>query len=291
MSDKTPDNAQIASMLERMADLLEAQNENPFRIRSYRTGAATVRQADRPMAELLEEEGQTGLKELSGIGDALAGAIAEIVRTGRLGMLERLEGELDPEAVLARVPGIGQTLAERIHDELDVESLEELEVAAHDGRLAQVEGVGEERAQGVRDALAGMLSRSATRRARQRAEQDEEQPADPPVSLLLELDQDYREKAKAGELRTIAPRRFNPEGDAWLPIMETEREGWDFTVLYSNTARAHELGKTHDWVVMYYERDGAEGQCTVITAQRGSLEGRRIVRGRESECRSYYEEQ
>ena len=49
----------------------------------------------------------------------------------------------------------------------------------------------------------------------------------------------YREK-------TIAPRRFNPEGNSWLPIMHTEMQGWRFTALYSNTARAHDLGKTGD---------------------------------------------
>lgn len=81
--------------------------------------------------------------------------------------------------------------------------------------------------------------------------------------------------------------RFNPEGVAWLPILHTEREGWDFTALYSNTERAHELGKTNDWVVLYFERDDGENQATFIAETRGPLKGKRAVRGRQAECRRY----
>ena len=59
-------------------------------------------------------------------------------------------------------------------------------------------------------------------------------------------------KAAAGSLRKIAPKRFNPKDETWLPVLHTRRGDWHFTVLYSNTQRAHELGKTHDWVVIYF---------------------------------------
>ncbi|MGD2175783.1 MAG: helix-hairpin-helix domain-containing protein [Candidatus Brocadiaceae bacterium] len=283
------DNDEIAEMLDRVAGLLEAEEENPYRVRSYRRAAGVVRDAERPVADLLAEKGVEGLQDLPGIGEKLAGAIREMVRSGRLGLLEQLEARVSPESVLARVPGVGETLATRVHDELGIETLEELEVAAHDGRLAEVEGMGEERLQGIRDALAGMLGRSAARGARRRTE-GEQRAEEPPVELILQIDREYRERAEAGELRKIAPRRFNPEGEAWLPIMHTSREGWDFTVLFSNTARAHELHKTDDWVVVYYENGGGERQCTVITAESGPLSGKRIVAGRERECRSHYEE-
>jgi putative hydrolase len=107
--------------------------------------------------------------------------------------------------------------------------------------------------------------------------------------VLLAVDAEYRDKAAAGALPTIAPRRFNPDGSAWLPILHTERGGWHFTALYSNTARAHELGRTGDWVVLYfYDDHHQEGQHTVVTETRGPLAGRRVVRGREGECREYY---
>ena len=104
----------------------------------------------------------------------------------------------------------------------------------------------------------------------------------------MDVDAEYRRRAGAEELKKIAPKRFNPEGEAWLPIMHAERDGWNFTALCSNAARAHDLGKTHDWVVLYYDRGGEENQATVVTETHGSLEGKRVVRGREAECREYY---
>jgi hypothetical protein len=106
------------------------------------------------------------------------------------------------------------------------------------------------------------------------------------VAVLLDVDREYREAAAAGRLSRIAPRRFNPSGQAWLPVLHTERDHWQITALFSNTGRAHELGKTRDWVVIYFHTDTqAEGQRTVVTETHGALAGRRVVRGREEECR------
>jgi DNA polymerase (family X) len=109
------------------------------------------------------------------------------------------------------------------------------------------------------------------------------------VAEILDVDRQYRDEAAAGALPRIAPRRFNPEHEAWLPVLHTHRGNRDFTALYSNTARAHEFGRNQDWVVLYFDGDqAAERRCTVITAQHGPLRGRRIIRGRESECASHY---
>ena len=86
----------------------------------------------------------------------------------------------------------------------------------------------------------------------------------------------------------IAPKRFNPTRKAWLPILHTHRGGRRYTAVFSNTARAHQLGTTHDWVVIYRDDPGGDGQWTVITSKLGRLRGRRIVRGYEEECRAYY---
>jgi putative hydrolase len=111
----------------------------------------------------------------------------------------------------------------------------------------------------------------------------------PSVEVLLEIDREYREKAMAGTLRLIAPRRMNPEGKAWLPVLHTRYGPWHFTALFSNTERARELHRTHDWVVVYFsDPDGEEGQFTVVTERRGTLTGERVVRGREPECARYY---
>lgn len=89
-------------------------------------------------------------------------------------------------------------------------------------------------------------------------------------------------------LKKIAPRRFNPSGDAWLPVLHTPRGSRHYTALFSNTARAHEQRKTGDWVVLYHDGRDGERQCTVITSEFGRLKGLRIVRGREDECEAHY---
>lgn len=289
MADEKPANDQVADVLDQIADLLETQGANRFRIRAYRSGAHTVRTTSHSIARMVRDGGEDALQELPNIGEGIGRVIASYVRTGRSNVLERLKGEVAPGELFTQVPGIGEELAERIAQELDVSTLEELEQAAYDGRLEQVEGFGSERVRNVRVGLAGMLSTAAQRR-RRRAGGDEAPREQPSVEMLLDVDDEYRRNAEAGRLRKIAPKRFNPEGEAWLPILHAKRNGWAFTALYSNTKRAHELDKTHDWVVLYYERDGEEDQATVVTETRGPLEGKRVVRGRESETREYYKE-
>ena len=286
-----PSNEQIAEQLEQIARLLELQEEaNPFRIQAYRRAAGEVRETDQSIPDLLEEEGSEGLESLPNIGSSLAGVITEIAHKGHSSLLQRLQGAVTPAKVFETVPGIGEELTQRIISHLDVSTLEELEEAAHDGRLAKVPGFGEERVRSVQVSLAGLLSPAAQRRSRQAVTDDPEPgEAEPPVELLLEIDEEYRQGAAEDRLRRIAPKRFNPKNEAWLPILEVDRQDWHFTALFSNTKRAHDLGKTHDWVVIYYKQNGDEGQVTVVTGTQGYLEGKRVVRGREGACRRFYQ--
>ncbi len=277
-------NVEIARRLEEVARLLKEQGANPYRVQAYRRAAQTLRWLERPVTEILKEQGMEGLRELAGIGESLARAVHDLVLTGRLPILDRLRGEMDPVSVLTSVPGIGTVLAEHLHHDLGIDTLEELEVAAHDGRLAEIAGVGEKR-------LAGIIDSLATRLGRLRVPVRLPTTDAPAVEELLDVDREYREKAAAGKLRTIAPRRFNPSGEAWLPVLHTQRGARHYTALFSNTARAHQLGKTHDWMILYYDDGRGEQQCTVITNQRGPLKGKRIVRGREADCARDYQEQ
>lgn len=296
MQTGLPTNEEIADVLDRVAGLLEAQGANPYRVRAYRRAARTIQVYDGSIAEIAASEDTKGLEDLPDIGKSIAGAIREFVTTWRLGMLERLEGQVSPEDLFTTVPGIGEKLAHRIHNRLNIETLEGLELAAHDGRLEQVPGMGERRIKSIRDVLSTMLSRSSRRRARRirfladRHGDHGEQPtlARPSVDSILGVDRDYRQKAAAGALRTIAPRRFNPQNQSWLPVLHVERDGWHFTAMFSNTARAHQLGKTRDWVVIYYERDGHENQHTVVTEHHGPLAGKRVIRGLDHESRAHY---
>jgi len=284
-----PTNPEVAVALERVSELLEAQGANPYRAQAYRAAGAAVRRCQQPLAGVLAEHGPPGLQEALSVGPALASVIRELLDTGRLALLDRLEGEVSPEDLFMTIPGMGEALARRAHTMLHLETLEDLEAAAHDGRLERLPGFGPRRALLVREAVAARLAGSRRRWGRHAsADRPDPFPA-PPVDLLLAIDAEYRRKAQAGELRRIRPRRFNPSGEAWLPIWHAEREGWAFTALFSNTARAHELGMTGTWVVIYFDKDGHEGQATVVTASRGLSAGLRVVRGREKECQAHYD--
>jgi len=228
MPNRIPTNDGIAALLDLVADHLAAKNENPFRVRSYRAAAESVRSSILPVGQIAKEKGAEGLKGIPAVGEKLAGLIEEYVKEGKIELLESLRKEVKA-GDLAKV-----TARRKEHHAVD--------------------------------AGAPLL----------------------PVELILEVDAEYREKAGARKLKLIAPKLLNPEKKAWLPILVTERTGWKFTVMFSNTATAHQLGKTNNWVVVYYEKGKGENQCTVVTEQRGPLKGKRVIRGREEECKKYY---
>ena len=274
-----PINQQIAGRLEEAAQLLHDQGADRFRVSAYLKAAEAVRSAKEPIDEIHSSRGLAGLREIRGVGESIARAIRELLIHGRLPMLDRLRGEANPIALLASVPGVGRVLAERLHEELGLETLADVEAAAHDGRLVTVAGFGKKRLAGIRDSLAHRLGRisllplSGTR---------------PSVRELLDVDREYRNRAASGQLQRISPRRFNPAREAWLPILHTRRGTRHYTALFSNTARAHRAGKTRDWVVLYSDIGSGDTRHTVITAMFGPLRGRRVVAGRENECEAFY---
>jgi len=246
-------NLEIADKLYEVADLLALQEASPYRVRAYRLASNTLRELDQPVAQLLQRGGVAALAALRGFDHALAAAVAELTCTGHLALLDRLRGTPDPERLFRTVPGIGPRLARLLHDALHVDTLEALEAAAHDGRLCSIPGVGPRRAQAIHAALEQILGRPPI------------QFPEPHVSILLDVDREYRTRDRA--------------------ILHTQRGAWRFTALYSHTHRARPLGRDHDWVLLYFT-DGTqpERQRTVVTETDGPLVGQRVVRGREREC-------
>ena len=277
----TPPACDYADRLREAADLLQAQGANPYRVAAYRRAADAIRGLDHAtIVELVDREGIDGLDRLPHVGRGIAMAVVEMVRTGHWSQLERLRGTADPVQLFTVVPGLGHRLADRIHEELHVDTLEALELVAHDGRLENVPGVGPRRAAAIRASLHTMLVRHRGISAVVKGPR-------PTVSVLLAIDRVYREQAAVGALPTIAPTRFNPTHEAWLPVLHSERDGWQFTAMFSNTAQAHQLDRTRDWVrIFFYDSENSEGQHIVVTETHGALTGRRVVRGRESECRA-----
>lgn len=275
------ENLAIATRLNELAALLEEQGANPHRVRAYRRAASTLVTLARPLGAILAEGGLEALEQLPAIGPSIARSIRSLVVHGRLPMLERIRGEADPVALLCTVAGIGRVLAERLHDHMEIETLEQLELAAYDGRLEALRGFGPKRVAAIREVLGQRLGRV-------RIPPGPSTRAEPSVAELLDVDREYRERAERGELRTIAPRRFNPAHQAWLPVLHTRRGPRHYTALFSNTQRAHAMGTTRDWVILYYDGAAGERQCTVITAAWGPARGRRVVRGREAECYAFH---
>lgn len=277
-------NEEIAVALEEMGSLLDQQGANPFRVGAYHDAASVVRSCASPVTQILQKQGIEGLEELPKIGHSLSRMIQQLVTTGKIPLLEQLRAGTLPEHALTTVPGIGPELAKRIYDELNVSTLAELQSAAWDGRLAQLKGMGPRRVRGIRESIAGRFRPVSMFRPATSTNE-------PPVSELLDVDAEYRRKAAADRLFRIAPRRFNPMHQAWLPVLHTSRDNRHYTALYSNTAKAHELGTTHDWVVIYRDDHLGHGQWTAITSKIGNLRGKRIIRGREQECSEYYQRQ
>ncbi|HOG47011.1 MAG TPA: hypothetical protein PLB78_10260, partial [Anaerolineae bacterium] len=106
---------------------------------------------------------------------------------------------------------------------------------------------------------------------------------------LLAVDQEYRARAAAGELHTIAPQHNNPKREAWLPVLHTQRGAHHYTALFSNTDLAHRLHKTDDWVILYHFEAGRVRQDMAATESQGDLAGRRVICGREQETREHYQ--
>ena len=271
-------NADIARQLNEYAEYLESEEPNIHRVRAYRRAAQTIFALDRPASEILTEKGRAGLDELPGVGASLAYTIEGLIRTGEFHTLRPTGGHIDPERLLTSLPGVGPQLARVLHERLGVSSLEQLERAAHEGRLAEA-GVGPKRLRGLIDALAGRLARTRL---------PEPVRGEPPIDELLAVDEEYHRQAEENRLPTLTPRRFNPENEPWLPLYNTDRGGWRFRALFSNTALAHRLNRTRDWVVISFHDGFTSGQRTVVTEMVGDLRGRRVVRGRERECRAHY---
>lgn len=276
-------NHKVSSLLQEIANLLEQQHANPFRVMAYHNAAQTIAQLDVSVESIVSRKGFEGLLELPHIGEGIGRSIYEYVATERMTRLEELKGSNDPEALFRTVPGIGPRLAERIHHDLHVNTLEAFEQAVHSGKFAQLPGIGARKSEAIEASLEKLLGKPKKRAFNQTKL--------PNVETLLAIDKEYRDAVALDTLPKISPKRFNPKNEAWLPIMHSTKSHWHFTVLFSNTARAHDLDKINDWVIIYfYDEFHNEGQNTVVTETHGPLINKRVVRGRENECLDYYQQ-
>ena len=146
-------NAVVADLLEEMAARLEAMDVD-YKPRAYRRAAENIRGHPADVAGLAAE-GEAAVREIKGVGDAIAAKVVEYVEAGEIGELEELRAELPADIeVLTRIEGVGPKTVGDLYRELGVETLDDLEAAAEAGEIREVKGFGPKTEENIRDGIA-----------------------------------------------------------------------------------------------------------------------------------------
>lgn len=147
-------NPDIARLLDEVADLLDIQDANPFRVRAYRNAARTIRDFPEPIAELVRSGAEKGLTEIAGIGADLAEKITAIVKTGELPLRKQLAAKLPAGLLdLLRIPGLGPKRVKLLHKKLKVRSAADLGRALDGGKVQKLKGFGPKMEEKIRAGL------------------------------------------------------------------------------------------------------------------------------------------
>lgn len=231
-------NTDIAEIFKRVADLLELEDANPFRIRAYRNAARTVSDLPAQVSDVVDD-----LTELQGIGKDLAGKIREVLETGTLSQLKELEGRHSPDiAKLMKLPGLGPKRVSALARELGVTDRESLKEAAEAGKIRELDGFGKKTEQSILEALQSKDDEEEERIKLPEAERWAESLVD-----YLKKDEGIKQIAVAGSYR----RGKETVGD--LDILVTSRQGHDVMqrfVDFEEVEKVVSHGKTRSTVIL-----------------------------------------
>jgi DNA polymerase (family 10) len=248
------ENHEIAQVLSQMADLLEIQDANPFRVRAYRNAARLVDGHAMPMRKLVEEG--SDLTELPGIGKEMARHIHELVGTGGLPALDELAEKIPRSLIeIMELPGVGPKKAKKLWKELGIETVDELETRARAGEVAALDGFGDK---SERKILVGI---EQYRQHRSRFKLVE---ADQLVTPLLEY---LRENPELERLEVAGSyrRRVETVGDIDLLAIAGDAEAVMKTfTAYPKVAEVEMSGNTRGRVAL---RSGLEVDLRILTEQ------------------------
>ncbi len=233
-------NSEVADLFNKVADLLEIEGENQFRVRAYRDAARTVGGHSRSVAEMVKQD--EDFTELPGIGEDLAGKIREIVESGKLSQVEELEKHTEPGLrELLGLPGLGRERVRELHKRLGVRNLQELSEAAHDGKVSELPGFGKKTEQNILEAI----EQGSTSEKRVKLSVAEQ------VAKSLE---DYLKGIKGVDKAVVAGsyrRRQETVGD--LDVVVTSKKGREVienVVKYEDVQKVVSKGKTRTSVVL-----------------------------------------
>lgn len=152
------DNAEVARVLQQIADMLEFQNENPFKFRSYQMAAETIGSMGTPITDITARGGASELQKIPGIGKTISAQIIEIIETGKSSYFEEITKDVPATVLdLRRVSGIGLKTAQLLYRDFGIKSLGELKSFAENGGLASVPGLGEKTVVRVLKSLGRLL--------------------------------------------------------------------------------------------------------------------------------------
>jgi DNA polymerase (family 10) len=253
-------NAEVAEILEKLADLLDIKGENQFRVRAYRNAVRTIGGLQAPVFELVRRG--EDLSRYQGIGKAMSEKIAEIVTTGKLTKLEEVKKEL-PEGLLEllRIPELGPRRVKELYEELGITGTDELAAALESGRVRELEGFGEKLEQSLLAQVRQMREREGEKRL---LLPDAEEIAEGMVAYLREHAALAR-IAVAGSYR----RRKETVGDLDILVVPAE-EGAAAAAAIMDTFTAHEdvervsmKGETRSSVVL---RSGVQIDLRLLEA-------------------------
>ncbi|MEA2020759.1 MAG: DNA polymerase/3'-5' exonuclease PolX [Patescibacteria group bacterium] len=205
-------NSEVANILEEVADILDIQGANQFRIRAYRNAARKVRNLSRSLEDMVNKG--KDLTEIEGVGKDMANKLEEIARTGKLKQLEELKGEF-PEALttLLSIEGLGPERVGDLHQELGIETTKDLEKALEEGKVQELHGFGEKITAKIKKALEegpGEEKRTKLKVAEQYVE---------PLVQYLKKDPNTKDVVVAGSYR----RKKETVGD--IDILTTGKKG------------------------------------------------------------------
>jgi DNA polymerase (family 10) len=232
------DNTEIAALFNRLADLLELEDANPFRVRAYRNASRIVTGLSRSVADLVREG--KDLTELPGIGRDLADKIETVVQTGKLPLLEEAEARTPPALTeLMKIEGLGPKRVKALHEALNIQSIEDLKRAAASGKIRELPGFGQK----TEELIRARVERYAAAEQRTKL-RDAEAIAAPLVTYLKETP-GLKEITIAGSFR----RRRETVGD--LDILVTVEAGSPIMqrfVAYEAVAEVMSQGETRSTV-------------------------------------------
>lgn len=233
-------NSDVARSFNMIADLLEIQDENRFRVRAYRDAARTIQSLSTNVRDMVEEG--EDLTELSGIGEDLSAKIKEMVDTGRIETLEELKRQVPVGLTeLMRIEGLGPKKVKKLWDELDITTPEELEQAARSHMIQEVRGFGEKTEQKILDHL-----EQAHHEERRTKLMEAEQVAEP-LTEYLETHASVQRVEVAGSYR----RKKETVGDLdVLVISERGSEVSDYFTEYEDVEEVLSKGDTKSSVVL-----------------------------------------